>query len=172
MLSLGRPAYAVGNEVFLSGHFALAQVTDNYYWLWYRERLRLFMLSNKQDALMIDASIQGVPVIAVGEPFEIQYRISNRTEQDLQVTSLVLDIDESMVFVETSQEGDIRDMPGMAAGKYMWVRDDYIVQASSDMYIRIVLRPLHIGTSKISFAATALESYYYADDIMVDIVSN
>ncbi len=172
MLSLGRPVYAMGNEVFLSGHFALEQVTDNYYWLWYGERLRLSKLSNKQDALMIDASVKGSSVIAVGELLEVQYRISNRTEQDLQITSLVLDVDESMMFVETSQEGDIRDMPGMAAGKYMWVRDDYIIKGSSDMHITIVLKPLHIGPSKISFAATALESYYHADDIMVDIVSN
>jgi len=46
------------------------------------------------------------------------------------------------------------------------------MEGSSDMHIVIVLKPLYVGDSKISFAVTALESYYHADDIMVDIVLN
>ncbi len=172
MLSMGKPVYAMGNEVFLSGHFDLEGVTDPYYWLWYRQRLRLFQLSDKEDVIKLDALLKTEKTIGIGQPFEIEYRIRNTSGQKVQITSLVLDIKEDIEFLDVSAKGDIRDLPGISAGKYMWVRDDYFIDGSSEISIIILLRALRPEPSRISFAATALESYYYAEDILVDIVSN
>lgn len=104
-----------------------------------------------------------------GQDFFIDYNIKNNDNFDLEISSVELELPDSMV-LEGPEEGSfIMQYPGYADDKYMWVSDDYIVGAGRDVNLKLKFSAKKTGAATVRFRITAYGGYIEAEDITLNI---
>ena len=176
----GTEVYFVGNSGTFKSYFEFEQVGETYYWSrWYREVLKLFKIVGikefSEDSLIrenikIDYNIDSYKE-EFGEIFTLEYIIKNTGEDAAEVSSLELELPDSIEFVSVEPDGYIDQEPGISRGMYMWVSDDYRVDSGSEINIKINLRGTAPGKSVIRFRITTGGTYVSSEDVEVEIES-
>jgi hypothetical protein len=164
----GRPIYFVGNANRFLLNTEFEKAGRAYYFSRNKEILQLYRVSSMFEVPEISYSLDQRN-IEFGEKFSIEYIIKNVSAQPLQVTSLELDIPDNVSFVDIDKDGYIKQGPGMSRGMYMWVSDEYYIEAEGSINLIILLQGNTPGKGKIKFRITTHDAYIEADDIKIEI---
>jgi hypothetical protein len=169
----GITVYFIGNDNFLP-LFEVEQIGKTYYWSrWYREYLKLYKVVGikffKKD-INVDYNIDSHSV-GFGQVFTLEYIIKNKGQETAKISSLELELPESIEFVGVDSGGYINQDPGMSRGMYMWVSDQYRVEGGSQINIKINLRGVVPGETAVKFRITTAGLYIYSEDIDIEIGS-
>lgn len=169
----GITVYFIGNDNFLP-LFEVQQIGKTYYWSrWYREYLKLYKVAGikfyKKD-IEIDHNIDSYSV-EFGELFTLEYIIKNTGREAAKISSLELELPDSIEFISVEPDGYINQDPGVSRGMYMWVSDEYRVDSGSEINIKINLRGIVPGKTVIKFRITTAGLYISSEDIEIEIGS-
>jgi hypothetical protein len=104
-----------------------------------------------------------------GEKFRMEFTIVNKNPEPVQITSLELELPGNLVFVDVDKEGYIDQGPGLSRGMYMWVSDEYFIEANSSIDLIIYLQGIEPGTGVVDFRITTNDVYYEADGVEIKI---
>ena len=168
----GRNVYLVNVEDFLTESLNYEAIFD---FLWkrfnderYKEDIVLFRVLGEKVIPEIGYAIEKDKV-EFGEQFTLEYNIINNNPVSIKVTSLELDLPDSVAFEDISDLSMIKDEPSINQGKYMWVKD-YFVDAGDKLSVELMLRAARPGKDKILFRITSQNSYFDAEDIDIEVV--
>jgi len=104
-----------------------------------------------------------------GEEFDLTYIIKNNDEKSIYISSLELELPDSIEFVGIGPGGYINQLPGPSEGIYMWVSDDYAISGKSEINLIVNLRPLTPGKSVIKFRITTNNVYIEGDNVEIEV---
>jgi hypothetical protein len=169
----GTTVYFLGNDNFLP-LFEVEQVGKTYYWSrWYREYLKLYKVVGvkfyKTD-IEIDHNIESYSV-GFGESFTLEYIIKNNSQETVRISSLELELPNSIEFTGVEPDGYIDQNPGISQGIYMWVSDEYRAEGGGEINIKINLRGIRPGKAVIKFRITTAGLHIDSEDVEIEIGS-
>ena len=101
----------------------------------------------------------------------LYYIIKNPSESvPLVIDSIELKLPKnlSLIGIDESQS-NIRDMPGMAMGTFMWTNGPYILEPGKELKIAVKIKAVSPGNDKIGFRVTTMQIFEYAPDIKVTV---
>ncbi|MBC8390640.1 MAG: polysaccharide deacetylase family protein [Actinobacteria bacterium] len=104
-----------------------------------------------------------------GEEFTVEYIIRNNIEENIKITSLELELSDSIEFIGIEPDGYIDQEPGLSDEVYMWVSDNYIVKSGDDINLILKLKGTEGSKSTIKFRASSSGVYIDCDDIEIEI---
>jgi len=117
--------------------------------------------------LNIENSLDDSPK-AAGKQFVLEYTITNNDTQDLDITSFELEI-ENLELNDVDPSGYISQYPGKVDNTFMWVGDDYKIDAGSQIKLILKLSGSSPGDASIKLRLTAYNTYFRAEDIEINI---
>jgi hypothetical protein len=168
----GRNVYLVNAEDFLTESLNYEALFD---FLWkrfnderYKEAIVFFRIIGEKVIPEIEYVIEKDKV-GFGEQFTLEYNIINDNPVGIEVTSLELDLPDSVAFENITDLSMIKDEPSISQGKYMWV-EDYFIDSGDKMSLEMMLRAARPGKAEILFRITSQNSYFDAEDIDVEVV--
>ena len=164
----GKPVYFVGNLNLFKLSFNSEPIGDTFYIRRYKERLMLNKVTDLFKTLTIGHKIGGNE-FDFGEKFSIEFIIENSNSTRIPVTSLELELPDNIEFVDIDPSGYIDQGPGMSRGIYMWVSDDYYIDANSSINLIANLRGTAPGKGDIYFRITTNDVFIKSDDIGIII---
>jgi hypothetical protein len=161
------------NQVYLppiAPYFELKQIGDEIYWADYNEILSTFeILSYRKnvDFTLSDKSID----MKFGEEKILNYIIKNHSKSDaLNIDSIELKLPKNLKLIEMdTAQSDIKDMPGMAMGAFMWTKGPYILEPAEELKVAVRVKAVAPGNDKIGFKVTTMKVYENAPDILVSV---
>lgn len=165
-LKQGKNVYIVGIEDFLIPRFNLEKI-DSYTWERFNEYIVAYRVIGEKLHLEIEPVIKNMN-IKFGDIFEIEYKIKNKHDKEVKVTSLELMLPKNLRFVDVDSRGFIHLQPSPAEEKYLWVKD-YLIEPYSEINIIIVLRAQMPGQAEIKFSITSQDIYMNSPDVLLDI---
>ena len=118
--------------------------------------------------ISIENSIKRTEILT-GEEFEVEYIINNNENTGLNISSIELEIPERLELISVMEDGSISQFPALDGGIFMWVGDQYDIEARSSINVKLVLKALQPGDADILFRITAYGSYIDAEDLQVVI---
>ena len=118
--------------------------------------------------ISIENSIERTEISA-GEELEVEYIINNNEDAGLNISSIELEIPEGLELIDVMEDGFINQFPALSEGIFMWVGDQYDIEARSSINVKLVFKALLPGDADIMFRVTAYGSYVDAEDIQVVI---
>ncbi len=160
--------YFVGNSEELKLTFKTEKIGKTYYWDWYNETLKLYKIINPIVNIKINYLISGY-TREFGEIFNVEYVIKNKNKESIKITSLELELPDSIEFIEVDSDGFVSQQPGISRGIYMWVSDSYIIEPEGEINLILGLKGVRPGKSLIRFRVTANKTYVDCDDIEIEI---
>lgn len=184
-LEASKQVYLVGVQDFLLPYFNLERI-DGYRWQRFGENIIVYRVTGQKLQLEIVPSANGQAAdpkdpftIKFGQIFTLEYKIINNYEQNIKVTSLELSIPKNIKFIETDKSGltenpefdYITDTPGIAQGKYMWVKE-YIVKSGGSMTLRVNLQAKTTGDSVVKFSVTSQDFYMDSPEVKLNILED
>ena len=168
----GENVYFIGCKppaLEVSSNFDLTQIGESYYWERYKESLKLFKLDYPKFYFDIEHRIDG-NIKKFGEKFKLEYKIKNLLDKNVKITSLELELPESISFLGVDGSGEINQPPGISLGKFMWVYDNLVVGSGSEVNIVLNLRSIIIGKYPVKFRITTNNIYVETEDLILEIV--
>lgn len=118
--------------------------------------------------ISIESSVESIQ-IAVGREFKVEYIISNNEDESVSVSSMELKLPDGYELIDVIEDGYISQFPALSEGIFMWVGDDYYIDARSSINVKLVLKSLRSGDADILFRITAYGSYVEAEDLQLVI---
>jgi len=103
------------------------------------------------------------------EEFTVRYIIKNNDSQDIKISSLALELPDSIEFVSIEPGGYIDQLPGLSNGIYMWVSDLYEIKGKGEIDLKLRLKALNPGKCTIKFSITTNYSYLEGNDIELEV---
>jgi len=103
-----------------------------------------------------------------GKKFEVEYRIINKNDVDLEITSIELSLTGNLNFIGVGQNGAINIEPSISRGKYMWVKT-LPVAANGELNIILLLQASSPGKAEIDFKITSQDRYFEAEKLELDV---
>ena len=97
------------------------------------------------------------------------FRSINNNGNPINISSIELELPDSLELVSVEHDGYIDQGPGMNRGMYMWVSDEYIIEGNSSINLKINLLGIAPGESIIKFRVTAADKYIESEDIEIEI---
>jgi hypothetical protein len=97
------------------------------------------------------------------------FTIENNNPEPVQITSLELELPDNLAFVDVDPGGYIDQGPGLSRGMYMWVSDEYFVEAGSSIELIVYLQGSGPGTGTVEFRITTNDVYFEAEGIEIEI---
>jgi len=167
-LKQGNEIYFVNVEEPMLTFFNFEKI-DSYLWPRFDENIVFYKLVGEKLNLKIEYQISSKEV-KFGEKFTVLYKIINENNKDVVITSLELKLPKNIIFLEVSEGEDIIDIPSLAQGKYMWVKE-YKIKANSKSSIGIELQANSPGEAVIKFAATSQYIYMNSEDLNIIVRS-
>lgn len=164
----GKPVYFVGNLNLFKLSFNAETIGDSFYIRRYKERLLLSKVTDLFKTLTIEYKIKGNE-FDFGEKFSIEFIIENTNPTQIPVTSLELELPDNIEFVDIGPSGYIDQGPGMSRGIYMWVSDNYNIDANDAINLIANLQGTAPGEGDILFRITTNDVYIKSDDIGIII---
>jgi peptidoglycan/xylan/chitin deacetylase (PgdA/CDA1 family) len=119
-------------------------------------------------SILIESKMEAGPVKA-GREFILEYKIKNNDDMDLLITSIELELPQSVSLEGLEKNGNISQYPGVKDGIYMWVSDGYPVKAEDEINLRLRLLSSQAGTDTIKFRISAYNGYIEAEDVQINI---
>ncbi len=119
--------------------------------------------------ISIESSIENTEISA-GREFEIEYIINNNEEESVNISSIELELPESFELISVMEDGYISQFPALDGGIFMWVGDQYDIEARGSINVKLVLMASQSGDADILFRITAYGSYIDAEDLQLMIV--
>jgi len=104
-----------------------------------------------------------------GEEFAVEYIIRNNIEEHIKITSLELELSDSIEFIGIEPDGYIDQEPGLSDEVYIWVSDNYIVKPEDEINLILKLKGTEASKSNIKFRASTSGVYIDCDDIEIEI---
>lgn len=186
-LEASKQVYLVGIEDFLIPRFNLEKINE-YLWPRFNENIIVYRVTGEKLQLEIIPAVNGQTanpqnpsIIKFGQTFILEYKITNNHDQDIRVSSLELSLPKNIKFVETdksgidaspeSESGYITDNPGIAQGKYMWVKE-YAVKPGGSLILKIRLQTKTAEDSVIKFRITSQDFYMDSPEVKLNIEKN
>jgi hypothetical protein len=131
--------------------------------------LKFFKLDYPKFYFDIEYRIDG-KIKKLGEKFKLEYKIKNLLDKNVKITSLELELPESISFLGVDGSGEINQPPGISLGKFMWVYDNLVVGSGSEVNIVLNLRSIIIGKYPVKFRITTNNIYVETEDLILEIV--
>ena len=155
---------------FLNPYFELKQIGYELIWKDYEELLITFEIINSKqnvDFIFSDESIE----MKFGEEKIFYYIIRNHSTSDaLNVDSIELKLPKNLKLIEMDEsQSDIKDMPGMAMGAFMWTNGPYVLGPAEELKVAVRIKAVSPGSDKIGFRVTAYNIFINAPDVMVSV---
>jgi len=119
--------------------------------------------------ISIESSIKNTKIVA-GSEFEIEYIISSNEDESVNISSLELELPEGFELIRVMEDGYISRFPALSEGIFMWVGDQYNIEARSSINVKLILKASRPGEADIGFRATAYGSYIEAQDLQLVVV--
>jgi peptidoglycan/xylan/chitin deacetylase (PgdA/CDA1 family) len=117
--------------------------------------------------LNIENSLDNSPKTA-GEQFVLEYTIINNDNFDLEITSFELKI-ENLELNDVDPSGYISQYPGKVDDTFMWVSDDYKIDAGGQIDLILKLSGSNPGNASVKLGLTTYNTYFRAEDIEINI---
>ena len=141
---------------------------------------RMFYFSRNEEFLLLSRIVGIFETLKIygdldknkkefGEKFSIEFTVENSNPEPIQITSIELDLPDNIEFIDVDPEGYIGQGPGMSRGMYMWVSDDYYVDADGKINLIINLQGARPGEGVIKFRITTQDVFIEADEIEIEI---
>jgi len=165
-LAEGRKIYFVGIEDKLVTLFNVKKITS-YYWERMGEQIILYDYEGEKKDIKIVPNLEKKD-FSFGKKLEIEYRIINDNDADLEITSIEMALSGNLNFIGVNQEGTIGIDPSMVGGKYMWVKS-FPIKAKSEINIILILRAISPGKAEIDFKVTSQDYYFGAELVEINI---
>ncbi len=121
---------------------------------------------------LIDIEIKGIAdpyPEKISQEFTVRYVIKNNDSRDIKISSLELELPDSIEFVGVEPGGYIDQNPGISHGIYMWVSDEYKIKGEGEIDLILRLKIIDTGESTIKFRITTNNVYIEGDDIEIKI---
>jgi len=167
-LNAGREIYFVGNPGFFKFRFNTEEIGRMIYIDRYTEFLQLNRVLSIFESLEISAKAEEGDK-DFGEKFLMVFTIENKNPEPVQITSLELELPDNLVFVDVGPGGYIDQGPGLSRGMYMWVSDEYFIEANSSIDLIVYLQGIEPGTGVVDFRITTNDVYYEAEGTEIEI---
>ena len=164
----GIDVYLVGNAEFLRTFLEIEQVGKTYYWDWQKEVLRLFKVKGLTVNIDISHNIDSYDK-KFSEVFMLEYVLRNNNKNAVNINSIELELPDSLELVGIEPGGYIDQGPGMSRGMYMWVSDEYVIEGSSEINLKVNLRGTIPGRSAIKFRVSTSGRYIESEDIEIEV---
>ena len=164
----GIDVYLVGNAEFLRTFLEIEQVGKTYYWDWQKEVLRLFKVKGLTVNIDISHNIDSYDK-KFSEIFMLEYVLRNNNKNAVNINSIELELPDSLELVGIEPGGYIDQGPGMSRGMYMWVSDEYVIEGSSEINLKVNLRGTIPGRSAIKFRVSTSGRYIESEDIEIEV---
>ncbi|MBM3700371.1 MAG: DUF2723 domain-containing protein [Actinobacteria bacterium] len=162
----GKKIYFVGIEKELIAVFNVKKI-DGYYWERMDEYIVFYDFAGEKKELKIIPYFD-IDKLGFGDKFEIEYKIINENDTDIEVSSLELELSQNISFAGVGSSGSINLEPSLSQGKYMWVKT-FPVMANSIINIILLLQAASPGKAEIDFSITSQDYYFKADLVELDI---
>ena len=166
-LADGKKIYFVGLEEELKPYFNIEKISG-YTWDRMDEYIVFYDYAGEKKELEIIHDFTREK-IQFGEKFKVEYRIINKNKESIDVTSIELEISDTLRYTGVDESGSITIEPSLSRGKYMWVKT-FPVDSESELNIIIEMQAATPGDAEIDFQITSQNSYFEAEDIEFQIV--
>lgn len=152
----------------LNAFFELKQIGYEIYWKDYNEILRTWEILGFKKNVDFIASDKVVEM-DFGKEKVLYYIIKNPSNSDkLNISSIELKLPNNLKLLEIdASQSDIKDMPGLSRGIYMWTNGPYVIEPSKQIKIAFKIKAAAPGDDNIKFQITTMKVYESAPDIKV-----
>jgi len=154
----------------LSNAFELEPVSYFIYWMDYREELKTYKVLGVKKYVGFELAEKELS-FKFGEEKNISYTITNKSETEpVYMDSIELGLPKSLSLVGIDESAsDIKVMPGMASGFYMWTNGPYIIEPSQEMTISVKVKAVAPDENSIRFRITTNNLYEEAPEVIISI---
>jgi len=164
----GIPVYIMGKVGFFKNIFTLEEVGAPYHWERFNEDLQLYKVIKAEPIVKIEAQV-AEPEVSFGKKSTLRFIIQNNSNKRIKIDSMELELPKGLKFNSVSKEGDIKENPGISRGMYMWVRDDYYVDAEDKLILSVRFIPERVGEFTIKFRVTTNDMYFDSKDLLIEV---
>ena len=154
----------------LSNAFEMEPVSYFIYWMDYGEELKTFKVLGVKKYVGFEIGEKELS-FNFGEEKNISYIIKNKSETEpAYLSSIELGLPKSLCLIGINEnESDIKVMPGMASGFYMWTNGPYIIEPSGEIRITVKVKAIAPDENSIRFRITTNNLYEEAPEVTVSI---
>ena len=153
-----------------SNAFDLEPVGYSLYWPDYSESLKTYKILGAKEYVEFVTDNNAVS-FKFGEEKSISYTIKNKSsDEPVHMDSIELGLPKCLSLVGIDESlSDIKVMPGMAKGFYMWTEGPYTIEPSGELTISIKVKAIAPDENKIEFKITTNNLYVEAPEMAVKI---
>lgn len=162
----GKKIYLVGMEEELIAVFNVEKITG-YTWGRMNEYIVFYNYTGEKKDLRITYNINKKE-FKFGEKFQVEYKIINDNDQDIDITSIELNLSRNLSFSDIDKKGTVSIQPSLSGGKYMWVKT-ITVKAKDYINIIPIIQASTPGEAEIEFKITSQNYYFESEEIEIDI---
>jgi len=167
-VSKGIPVYFIGVDTNINKVFTTEKIGNAFYWDRYNENLQLYKIVNSQPRISIDYDIKSNQ-LKYGKEITIEYIFKNNSDEILKINSIELKLPEGLKFLGISNDGFIKQNPGLSRGMYMWVSDNYIISPKDKINLIFKVLPTKIGKFDIKLRLTTYGIYFDSNDLILNV---
>lgn len=166
-----RPLYF--NQAYLpdlSNALILEPVSYFSRWADYNEPLETYKILGLKEYVDFINSVDEI-ALKFGKEKSISYTIKNKSNSEpVYIDSLELGLPKSLNIIGIDESlSDIKVMPGMSKGFYMWTEGPYIIEPSGELTISVRVKAVAPDENHIKFRITTNKIYVEAPEIAVKI---
>ncbi len=154
----------------LSNAFVLEPVGYFTYWPDYNELLKTFKIVGLKEYVEFVSSDAEIS-LKFGQEKSISYTIKNKSSSEpVYMDSIELGLPKSLNIIGIDESlSDIKVMPGMAKGFYMWTEGPYIIEPSEELIISVRVKAVAPDENNIKFRITTNNIHVEAPEMAVKI---
>ncbi|MHB1442912.1 MAG: glycosyltransferase family 117 protein [Candidatus Humimicrobiaceae bacterium] len=154
----------------LAPFFELKQIGYELFWNDYRELLVTYEIFDFKQIVDFKLSDKAIDM-EFGEEKSFYYIIKNHSASDLlNLDSIELKLPKNLKLVGIDEsQSDIKDMPGMAMGAFMWTNGPYVLDPGKELKVAVRIKAVAPGNDKIGFRVTTMKIFKTAPDIAVSV---
>ena len=145
----------------------IKKVGRSYYWKDFGENLEVYRI----EKIIGDVEIvpeDNIIELDYGKKATITYYLKNpNTRHDININSMELRLPNIVKFVDIDTGGDMKVLPGMAQGAYMWTKGPYTIKPGDQFVLSFVIQANIKAEDIIDFRVTVGNMYVSGPEIRV-----
>lgn len=165
-MAQGRKVYFAGIEDWLVPNFNIEPLM-NYYWPRFNEKIYLYRLTGEKAQFTVTGKVQSRQ-IKYGQSLTITYEIKNSSKNSADISSLELELPQSLKYAGIIQGSQINIDPALSRGKLMWVKT-FTVEPGSPLVLVFSAKAVKAGEGKIMFRASSQDFYFEAEPLDITV---
>jgi len=151
----------------LGQYYEVKKVGRSYYWKDFEENLEVYRI----EKIIGDVEIvpeDNIVELDYGKKATITYYLKNSNiNHDININSMELRLPDIVKFVDIDPKGDMRVLPGMAQGAYMWTKGPYTIKSGDQFVLSFVIQANIKAEDIIDFRVTVGNMYVSGPEIRV-----